>query len=214
MTARFGLRDWRFKHGDSHKENAVPEYRVWAQMKDRCHNEKCKSYFRYGGRGITVCDRWRDSYAAFLADMGRRPSPKHSIDRIDNERGYEPENCRWATSTEQMRNRRGTKLNSEAVKVIRFMDAKGTDPALLARLHGVCEAAIRDVRSCKNWREPGLSRKRLRKDYLTAEAVKVIRFLGRNRTYGLQRRLARVHNVSEQAIHAILIGKTWKKVAL
>jgi len=75
-------------------------------MKTRCENPACAAYARYGGRGITVCARWRDSFEAFLADVGPRPSPRHSIDRKDNDKGYEPGNCRWATPSEQNANQR------------------------------------------------------------------------------------------------------------
>jgi len=75
-------------------------------MRQRCENPGNKSYPDYGGRGITVCEAWRASFEAFLADMGERPSRQHSIERNDNDRGYEPGNCRWALPTEQARNRR------------------------------------------------------------------------------------------------------------
>ena len=76
----------------------------------RCTNAKQADYKYYGGRGITVCERWRESFGFFLADMGERPSSLHSIDRIDNTRGYEPGNCRWATKEQQMQNTRSTRL--------------------------------------------------------------------------------------------------------
>ncbi len=74
-------------------------------MVQRCHNPKNHAYSRYGGRGIEVCQRWRDSFVDFMADVGPRPSLAHEIDRIDNEKGYAPGNVRWATSKQQGRNR-------------------------------------------------------------------------------------------------------------
>ncbi len=75
-------------------------------MKQRCHNPKNREYFRYGARGITVCDEWQYSFEAFLAHVGQRPTPKHSLDRTDNGQGYKPGNVTWATDKQQARNTR------------------------------------------------------------------------------------------------------------
>lgn len=93
------------KHGMRHS----PEYRCWSAMKGRCLSPNHKDYPRWGGRGITVCEAWANSFEAFYADMGPRPAGT-SLDRIDNAKGYEPGNVRWGTTTQQSRNRAGVIL--------------------------------------------------------------------------------------------------------
>jgi hypothetical protein len=91
------------RHGESRHDTPTAEYGVWLDMRKRCRNQSHRSFKYYGGKGIKVCERWQ-TYENFLADMGRRPSPKHSIERRDSNGDYEPNNCRWATKSEQMRN--------------------------------------------------------------------------------------------------------------
>lgn len=97
-----------YRHGDTSSvgPRRTPEYGVWENMRARCLRPQNKDYKHYGGRGIMVCDRWRHSYTNFLADMGRRPTAKHTIERKDNSKGYTPENCIWATMHAQHLNKR------------------------------------------------------------------------------------------------------------
>lgn len=94
----------------THGQSKTPEYRVWAGIKRRCLNKNDRSFRDYGGRGITICQQWSDSFESFLADMGLRPTAQHSIDRIDNAKGYEPGNCRWVTRLEQARNKTNNRI--------------------------------------------------------------------------------------------------------
>jgi hypothetical protein len=97
-------------HDPEHAIRRRVEVNVWYTMLARCTNPRHKSYAEYGGRGITVCQRWRDSFEAFLEDMGPRPSSMHSLERLDNDGPYDPGNVVWATPTTQARNRRSNRL--------------------------------------------------------------------------------------------------------
>lgn len=113
-------------------------YRVWHKMIERCYYKDDPQYKNYGARGIAVCAKWRNSFDAFLLDMGPRPSQQHTIDRINNNGPYSPSNCRWATRTEQVLNSRTTRVLEFAGKrmsLLRWAHAIGiSNTALKARL--------------------------------------------------------------------------------
>lgn len=100
------------KHGESSggRRCGSKEYRVWVSIKDRCSNRNNELWYRYGGRGITMCSEWSQSFIEFLDGVGRAPTPQHSLDRIDNNKGYEPGNVRWATERQQSFNKTTTVL--------------------------------------------------------------------------------------------------------
>nr|WP_150959353.1 AP2 domain-containing protein [Aneurinibacillus sp. XH2] len=111
------LRKTRFiTHGHSSEGKTSPEYTAWYCMIQRCTNPKNKDYPNYGGRGITVCNRWVNSFESFLEDMGEKPSPNHSVERKNNNAGYSPENCTWADKVQQSRNQRTARNNRTGVR--------------------------------------------------------------------------------------------------
>jgi hypothetical protein len=121
------LRDSEPRHISPDERKAL--VRKLNGMKQRCHNPRCNNYYRYGGRGITVCARWLESADNFVADMGPRPTPKHSIERIDNDAGYSPENCKWATAAEQRQNQAYTQYvlhEGRAIKMTEYRALTGT----------------------------------------------------------------------------------------
>ena len=93
-----------------HGLRKTPEYESWAHLKTRCLNKNSSDYYLYGGRGITICQEWENSFECFIKDMGGKPSKNMSIDRIDVNKGYEPSNCRWADNKTQSRNKRNNKF--------------------------------------------------------------------------------------------------------
>jgi hypothetical protein len=104
------------------------EYNTWCQIKRRCLNSNDTAWPNYGGRGITICDKWAESFEAFFNDVGPRPSRKHSIDRLNNDGNYEPGNVRWATQREQMQNTRRNRyvtLNGETKTVMEWSRVTG-----------------------------------------------------------------------------------------
>jgi hypothetical protein len=130
----------------------TPEYWAWHAMIQRCENPRVKHWENYGGRGITVCSTWRADYRNFLVDMGRKPTPKHSLDRYpDNDGNYGPGNCRWATQKEQMRNTRLTKLTPEKVADIRRRRAAGETTTSLGAEFGINPATVTRISQGKAW---------------------------------------------------------------
>jgi hypothetical protein len=133
--------DRKTKHGHAKRgphDNRRParEYDAWVRMIRRCTNPKDSQYARYGGRGITVCSRWIESVEAFIADTGPRPSSLHSLDRKDNDKGYELDNCRWATATEQANNRRTNlfiEIDGQRHTLAEWSRSSGMDPRTLRR---------------------------------------------------------------------------------
>lgn len=161
------------KHGHTYRDKETlravvsPTYKSWQAMRQRCANQKNTSYSRYGGRGITVCEEW-ESFDVFLKDMGERPEGT-SIDRIDNSKGYYPENCRWATQSVQNSNlTRGKRPDmaarvgaahhsSKAVKlekgeqVLTFESGRLAD-GFLGVACGLCNRQARKNKTVKGWK--------------------------------------------------------------
>ena len=106
----------------THGLTGTMAYQSWIGMRQRCHNPNAWNYGNYGGRGIQVCERWLESFENFFADMGERPSKQHSLGRINNDGGYSPDNCRWATQREQTYNTSANTLITYAGKTLNLLD--------------------------------------------------------------------------------------------
>jgi hypothetical protein len=150
------------KHGHATRGGPSPTYSSWRAMLRRCADPKHRSFKKYGGRGIKVCDAWRNSFEAFLAHMGERP-PGTSIDRIDNDLGYSKGNCRWATRAAQTRHRRpfkqpglsgeahpGSKLTWSEVREIRSLAGSASQREIAARF-GVTQPTVRRILAGRAW---------------------------------------------------------------
>ena len=140
------------RHGHARKGAVTSEHRIWRAMIDRCWNPHNKSFRYYGALGVQVCERWLRSFENFLADMGERPRGT-SLDRVDNDRGYEPDNCRWATPTTQVRNSRRTDLNVVAVCLIRHMKRRGASCAAIGHAFGISRSQVSKISKRLRWND-------------------------------------------------------------
>ena len=118
----------------THGLTFTTEHAIWRQMKQRCYNPRKSDYPQYGAKGIRICDRWLNSFENFYADMGPRPSMGHSVDRIDGKGDYGPDNCRWATRSEQSSNRPGYTYSAEEDAIIRESVGRGLNFTQIAKL--------------------------------------------------------------------------------
>jgi hypothetical protein len=136
QEARERMSEDRTEHGHSSRNGSSATYQTWRNMRSRCENPNVPAYKNYGGRGITVCERWQD-FPSFLADMGERPEGM-TIERINNDGNYEPDNCRWATRRQQGRNTRANQLvtlDGETKCLTEWAEERGIKmPTLWARL--------------------------------------------------------------------------------
>lgn len=142
------------KTGDrfrTHGMSSTKTHRSWKAMKARCLNKANQDYALYGGRGITVCERWKNSFPNFLEDMGERPKGM-TLDRINNDGNYEPSNCKWSTQAEQVRNSRLSKLCVQSVKEIRKALMSGVPRSKLAEEYGVNVTTIRSIAIGETWK--------------------------------------------------------------
>ncbi len=132
--------------------NKTPEYKAWISMKKRCYNKNHPHYADYGGRGISVHPEWIHDAAAFIEHVGMRPSDKHSINRMDNDRGYEPGNVVWSTQDVQCRNRRNNKLTRDDVMWIRFCILYGATYQKIADGFGITKGMVCSIVKGRTWR--------------------------------------------------------------
>ncbi len=135
----------------THYMSSTSEYAAWINMKTRCYNPKDRMYHRYGGRGIIVCDSWRNSFLNFYLDMGNKPFPKAELDREDNDGNYEPDNCRWVTHKNNTRNTSKTKLNMKKAGEIRLLYGQYSFKEL-AIIYNVSQGVINGIVRNQTWK--------------------------------------------------------------
>jgi hypothetical protein len=145
-------------HGETHWQGKPSkEYQAWQNMKARCYQASFRQSKDYAGRGITVCPAWRNSFQTFLSDMGRAPSPRHSLDRKNNNAGYSPYNCRWATPAQQTANKRrrcdALLTLADARKIRQAFTGVRGQQRVLAKQFGVLPQTICAIIHNRQWCE-------------------------------------------------------------
>lgn len=189
----------RLRHGFARRGYKNPEYQAWVDMHQRCYNPKCAGFKNYGARGILVCDRWED-FGNFIHDMGRRPTGL-SLERVDNSKGYSPDNCKWATKFEQCNNtRRNVRIGNRTI-------------AQVSRDEGISWCTLRYRRQQGLPFNAGLYKSNSGEHHhltvLTADATaKIRRRYATNSARGQMTRLARQFGVSVSTISNVIHFKT------
>ena len=152
---------WLFGHRNMARKRESPGmantrvYRIWKDMNRRCHNPNRWAYKYYGGRGINVCKEWETSFLAFLRDLGQPPSAVHVIDRIDNDKGYFKNNCRWVLPSQSRQNQRRNKLTIAEARQIRELKRQGIIGRRIAELFGISQAMVSHICLGRKWKEMG-----------------------------------------------------------
>lgn len=139
-------------HGHARHGQETPTYVSWQSMLARCRYTHRDTANKHIGRGISVCDRWRESYQAFLEDMGDRPIGT-TLDRIDNNGDYEPSNCKWSTPIEQARNRRNAKLTFDSALEVALARLSGEPATSIAKRFGISESLPREIAKGRTWKD-------------------------------------------------------------
>ncbi len=206
MSLTPAQQETRLIHGDATRDRTAPEYTAWTNMRHRCTSPNWPRFAAYGGRGIRVCERW-SSYAAFLADMGRRPSPKHSLDRIDNNGNYEPGNCRWATRSQQARNMRSNHfvvIDGESATLMEWAERSGLDVGCIkGRLkRGLSGLSLLDPASHIRQGEA------VRSSKLTLAIVRLIRAMAAQGRRHAD--MAKEFGVAQPTISDVVSRRTWR----
>jgi hypothetical protein len=193
------------KKMEKHGASKTPEYRAWADMKTRCLNPTSKSYGHYGGRGITICESWVNSFSAFFRVLGKRPSENHSIDRIDNDGNYEPGNCRWTTQYVQCSNTR---------TVLELGDGKVSQEEMARRLKSSSGCIFHRRKRGLPVDAPTHSLRKGKWHHnatLTEEQVIMFRKeYALDKKRGCVAQMARREGVSRDAVYLAVRGATWR----